>query len=92
MANGNGLSLEGVHLELEKLGSIIRSLSTQIAGVRVRVSDLEHWDGTKIKGELNLLSKQPRPKGKPKGKGTGKPKGKGRGKPKGKGKSGRSAR
>jgi hypothetical protein len=30
MANGNGLSLETVHQELERLGSIIRGLSTQI--------------------------------------------------------------
>jgi hypothetical protein len=44
MANGNGLSLETVHQELERLGSIIRGLSTQIASVRVRVSDLERWD------------------------------------------------
>jgi hypothetical protein len=67
MANGNGVSLETVHQELEKLGSIIRGLSTQIASVRVRVSDLERWDiglgapGTG-RAELKLMSKRPRKK------------------------------
>jgi len=88
MANGNGMSLEGVHQELENLGSLVRSLSTQIAGVRVRVSDLEHWDTARGKGELKLLSKKPKPKRKNKGKQPSK----GGGKAKGKGKGGRSGR
>jgi len=44
MASGNGLTLEGVNAEVELLGSVIRSLSTQIASMRTRVSDLEQWD------------------------------------------------
>ena len=87
MANGNGLSLETVHQELERLGSIIRGLSTQIASVRVRVSDLERWDaslgapGTR-RAQLKLMAKNPIGKGP--GKGPGKGSGKGPGKGKGK--------
>jgi hypothetical protein len=44
MPNGNGVTLESVSAEVEKLGSIIRGLSTQIAGIRVRLSDIEQWD------------------------------------------------
>ena len=67
MANGSGLALETMHQELERLGSIIRGLSTQIAGVRVRVSDLERWDtdlgapGTR-RAQLKLMSKKPQKK------------------------------
>jgi hypothetical protein len=86
MANGNGLSLEVVHHELERLGSLVRSLSTQIASVRVRVSDLERWDPISGRGELRLLGKDTKKKGKRKGKGKGKGKGKQPGKGKGKGK------
>ena len=72
MANGNGLSLEVVHRELETLGSLVRNLSTQLASVRVRVSDLETWDAVSGRGDLRLM-------GKKKGKGKGKNKGKGKG-------------
>ena len=91
MGSGNGMSLESVHQELEKLGSLVRSLSTQIASVRVRVSDLEHWDtglaspGTR-RGELKLMAKDAikgnlpkRPGTGPKGPGTGPSKGPGTG-------------
>jgi len=44
MASGNDLTLETVHAEVEMLGSMIRSLSTQVASMRSRVSDLEQWD------------------------------------------------
>jgi hypothetical protein len=44
MANGNGPSIEHMHQEIERLGSIVRSLSTQIASMRIRVSDIEEWD------------------------------------------------
>jgi len=80
MASGNGLSLESVHQELERLGSLVRSLSTQIASVRVRVSDLEHWDtglaapGTR-RGELKLIAKDVIKGYPPKGSGTGSGKG-----------------
>ena len=91
MANGNGLSLESVHHELERLGSLVRSLSTQIASVRVRVSDLEHWDtglaapGAR-RGELKLMAKDVI-KGYPgKGPGNGPSKGQGEGPSKGPGK------
>ena len=86
MANGNGLSLEVVHHELERLGSLVRSLSTQVASVRVRVSDLEHWDPISNRGELRLLGKDTKKKGNRRGKRKGKGKGKGKGKQPGKGK------
>ncbi len=44
MSNGSGVTLEGVHAEVEKLGGIIRSLSTQLASMRARVTDMEEWD------------------------------------------------
>ena len=83
MANGHGVSLESVHQELERLGSIIRGLSTQVASVRVRVSDLERWDAGRGKGGLKLMGKDVKGKGKGKdvkGKGKGKAPGKGGGK------------
>jgi hypothetical protein len=76
MANGNGLSLEVVHQELERLGSLVRSLSTQIASVRVRVSDLESWDS---------VSRRAKGKGVDNGNGNGKGKGVDNGNGKGKG-------
>jgi len=55
-----------MHRELERLGTLVRSLSTQIASVRVRVSDLERWHVVSIRGDLKLLGKK-----KGKGKGMG---------------------
>lgn len=70
MSNGSGVTLEGVHAEVEKLGGVIRGLSMQIAGMRSRVADLEQWD-------VPLLTMGKKKKKRGKGKGKGKKKGKG---------------
>jgi hypothetical protein len=43
MTDDNNLTLERLNLEVEKIGSLMRSLSIQVAGIRTRVTDLELW-------------------------------------------------
>jgi hypothetical protein len=43
MTDDSNLTLEHLNLEVEKIGSLMRSLSVQIAGIRTRVTDLELW-------------------------------------------------
>lgn len=43
MADDSSLTLEHVSSEVEKIGSMLRSMSVQIAGIRTRVADLEQW-------------------------------------------------
>ena len=45
MAGDSSLTVEQVNLEVEKIGSMLRSMSTQIAGIRARVADLEGLEG-----------------------------------------------
>ena len=70
MANGSGVTLEGVHAEVERLGGDLRNLIMQLAGMRSRVSDLEHWDvpllamAKKKKRKAKGAKRPKRPKGK----------------------------
>jgi len=39
-----GLTLEQAVAELERLGAEVRSMTTQLASLRARVTDLEQWE------------------------------------------------
>ncbi len=58
MSNTYQPTLEHMNEEIESLGSMVRSLSTQIAGMRARVTDLEEfgvsYDSTERTGILAM--------------------------------------
>jgi hypothetical protein len=59
MADDSSLTLEQLNLEVEKIGSALRSMTVQIAGIRTRVADLEQWglDGAHNSRQLLAVRK-----------------------------------
>ena len=45
MVEARKVTLEGLNREVEKIGSLLRSMNVQIEAIRTRVTDLEHLDG-----------------------------------------------
>jgi hypothetical protein len=68
MDEQGGLTLENLSREVEKIGSLVRSISVQVGGLRTRVADLElggiHPDTIVVAGK-----KKGKTGGKSKGKG-----------------------
>ena len=56
MADDSSLTLEQLNLEVEKIGSALRSMTVQIAGIRTRVADLEHWGVDGINNGRHLVA------------------------------------
>jgi hypothetical protein len=43
MREASTVTLEGLNQEIDKIGSLVRSMSIQIRGITTRVADLERW-------------------------------------------------
>lgn len=70
MTDDSNLTLERLNLEVEKIGSVLRSMSVQIAGIRTRVADLELWgpEGVHKRNGGGLVAAGGKKKGPVKGK------------------------
>ena len=65
MVEARKVTLEALNREVEKIGSLLRSMNVQIEAIRTRVTDLEQVEGNGKEKPLPLAGKMPLPGNRP---------------------------